>query len=596
MSSHRREDTIAGAGTPDGPPVSRTGKAVSLVLALVSPLRMAWIVFTVGENNLSNDYVGRAPIVVALLEGHYPLASLFSDTWIWGGHSWLGLLPIYWTEARWFAWDLRVELGLGLCLTALKVALVWCMASAFTTSAARWAILPVLTTLAFSASNVTSFTFGESVLQMQLAQVALAAGALAATRLADRPGLRVTLLAGCGLLASWSWGGGVLAWPVFAVALFAAGERSVRRWAVLPAVAALALSQYVWFLLVAPNPSVVKSPGLRGLLGVLGLLGRPFANGTGLDFGPRRSAIVFGAAGLVLAAASVWSARHAMRQRIAALAFLAWGLLLAFQIGFFREGITPWYIAPMTVFWLALAVLLAAAPRPIAVAGFATIVSGLVYSNRTWEDKSFYLPSRAPASAACLREWRTAPPGCHARVFQWGENGYRKDELALLGELLERHGLSVFGPRRTYLLQGDVAVGRVGTDPSKAAAFLSRDGRTPGDPDDFHRLDLVLGPDAAVTWRVDLPPHLKSARFETRVSASRDDPMLARGARVEVVNGAGEPVDARALVPAGGRESLSLDLEAFAGKTVTLKLTAEEAEGGKPLVLEAPRIELRLVR
>ena len=576
----------------DGRPVPRTAKALSIVLTLLAPARMAWIVYTFGENNLSNDYVARVPVVVAILEGQYSFGRLFRDTWIWGGHSWLGLLPFYWFDARFFAWDLRVELGIGLALAALKTVLIWLALAPALSARRRWILLPVLSALAFSVAQTTSFTFGESALQMQLVQVAVAAGILALARLSNRPTLRAASLAGCGLLASWSWGGGVMAWPVFAAALFAAGERSLRRWAFLPAAAALGLSQYVWYLVVRPLPNPVKSPGLRGLRNVPGLLGRPFANGTGGDFGPLPAAFLFGAAGLVLVAALLWAARRSLRDRLPALALLAWSLLLAGQISVFRGEVAPWYIVPMMAFWLALAGLLAAAPRPIAIAGFAAITAGFLYSNQTWEDKSFYLASRAPASAACLREFRTAPPECHARVFQWGEDNYRHDELALLGSPLERHGLSVFGLRRTYLLQGDVSVGRVGLENRHAAAFLSRDGRTPGDPDDFHRLDLVLGPGAAVTWRVDLPPTLRSARFATRVHASAADPMLARGARVSAA-GRGE---ARALVPRGSEEPLSLDLATYAGQTVTLTLSAEEAAGGGPLVFEAPKIELRLGR
>ena len=583
--------------TKDERPPSALGKAASLFLALLPPLRMAWIVFANGENNLSNDYVARVPIVAAILEGRYPPTHLFLDTMIWGGHSWLGLLPIYWAEARYFAWDLRVELGLGLFLTALKVFLVWRTASAFVPRTAHWFLLPVLSALAFSASLVTSFTFGESVLQMQLAQVAVAAGALALVRLAGRPGLRAASLAACGLFASWSWGGGVMAWPVFAAALFASGERTLRRWAFLPAAAALGLAQYAWFLVVAPIPSVVKAPGLRGLSRVVDLVGRPFANGTGTNFGPLPAAIVFGTAGLALAAAAVWTSRHAFRERLAALAILGWSLLLALQISVFRSGVAPWYIAPMTVFWLGLAILLAAAPRPIAIAGFATIAAGLLYSNRTWEDKSFYLPSRAPVSAACLREWRTAPPGCHARVFQWGEEGHL-GELALLGDPLERHRLSVFGPRRTYLLQGDVAVKRVRLDPESAPSFLSADGRTPGDIDDFRRLDLVLAPGSTVSWRVDLPPDLKSAQFLTRVHAVPGDDTLARGARVSVTaEGSPASLEERAFLPRETARPLSVDLSSLAGRTVTLRLSAEEThEGTTPLVFEAPKIELRIAR
>ena len=573
--------------------VSRGAKALAIALALLAPARMAWIVFTYGENNLSNDYVARVPIVAAILEGRYSLAHLFRDTWIWGGHSWLGLLPFYWLNACFFAWDLNVELGIGLALTALKTLLVWLAVSGPLTRPARWTLLPALSFLAFSVSQVTSFTFGESVLQMQLAQVAVAAGALALARLADRPGLRATSLAACGLLASWSWGGGVMAWPIFAAALFASGERSLRRWVLLPAAAALGLAQYVWFLLIAPLPSVVKSPGLRGLWRVLDLLGRPFANGTA-DFETKRAAIVFGAAGLALAAATVWAARHTLRERLPAFAILGWSLLLALQISVLRAGVAPWYIVPMTVFWLGLAALLAAAPRRLAAVGFATIAAGLLYSNRTWEDKSLYLPSRAPVSAACLREWRTAPPGCHDLLFQWGKGD--PGEFEVLASPLERAGLSVFGPRRTYLLQGDVAVGRVAVETPNRPAFLSRDGVTPADPKDFHRLDFVLAPGSTVTWRVNLPPNLKSAQFLTRVHAAPGDEMLARGARVSVTaEGSSVTLDKRAFVPRETARPLSVDLSSLAGKRVTLRLAAEETpEGATPLVFEAPKIELRV--
>lgn len=579
----------------DAQPVSRGAKALTIALALLAPARMAWIVFTYGENNLSNDYIARVPIVAAILDGRYPFAHLFLDTWIWGGHSWLGLLPIYWVDARFFAWDLNVELGIGLLLAVLKTLLVWLAIGASLSPGPRWALLPVLSTLAFSVSLVTSFTFGESVLQMQLAQVAVAAGALALARLADRPALRAGSLAACGLLASWSWGGGVMAWPVFVAALFASGERSLWRWALLPAAAALGLAQYVWFLVLAPLPSVVKSPGLRGLWRVVDLVGRPFANGTGTDFRPRTSAIVFGAAGLALAAAAVWTSRRAFRERIAALAILGWSLLLALQISVLRSDVTPWYIAPMTVFWLGLAILLAAAPRPVAIAGFATIATGLLYSNRTWEDKSFYLPSRAPVSAACLREWRTASPVCHARVFQWGEEG-RSGELALLGDPLERRRLSVFGPRRTYLLQGDVPLGRVRFDPESAPSFFSADGRTRRDIDDFRRLDFVLSPGSTVIWRVDLPPNLRSAQFRTRVHAAPGDEMLARGARVSVTaEGSPASLEERAFLPRETARPLSINLLSLAGKRVTLRLTAEEThEGATSLVFEAPRVLMTL--
>ena len=87
----------------DERPVSRGAKALAIALALLAPARMVWIVFTYGENNLSNDYIARVPIVAAILEGHYDFRHLFTDTFIAYGHSWLAILPIYLFDARFFA-------------------------------------------------------------------------------------------------------------------------------------------------------------------------------------------------------------------------------------------------------------------------------------------------------------------------------------------------------------------------------------------------------------------------------------------------------------------------------------------------------------
>lgn len=575
----------------DGRPVSRTAKALAVALALLAPARMAWIVFTVGENNLSNDYVGRIGVVAAILEGRYDFRRLFTDTFITYGHSWLGLLPFYWFDARFFAWSMNAELGIGLVLAGTKTVLVWFAVAPSLSEKRRWVLLPALSTLAFSVSQVTSFTFGESTLQMQLPQVGLALGVLAVARFSSHPNRRILFAAFGGLLAALSWGGGVMVWPVFVVALFALGERSLLRWCVLGLAAALGISQYVWFLVVQRVPSPIERPGFTQPWRYIDLIGRPFSNDTGWHLGPLVAAASFGAAGLALAAVALWSSRHALRERLPSLMILAWSLLAALEIGFFRRDAAPWYIVPMTAFWLGLSCLLAAAPRSLAHAGLATIAAGLLFSNRTWEDKSFYLSSRSPASAACLREWRTSPEACHDLLFEW--RGKNLGEAVGLGEPLDRLHLSVFSDRRTYLLQGDLAIGRAAVETPRLAVFFSRDDVKPADPKDFHRLDAVFAPGAAVTWRIDLPPSLRSAEFRTRVHAAPGDVSLARGASVAIV---GEGGEARILVPAGGRKSLSMNLNAFAGRGLTLRIAAEEATGGAPLVFEAPRVELEGVR
>jgi hypothetical protein len=236
--------------------------------------------------------------------------------------------------------------------------------------------------------------------------------------------------------------------------------------------------------------------------------------------------------------------------------------------------------------------LLAFEPVAVRVGGIAIIALLTLIVQRTWEDKSFYLPSRSPASVACLREWRTAPAGCSERLFQWSGGA----PPAWLGEPLEHHHLSVFGSRRTYLLQGDVAVGRVAVETPNLRAFFSRDDQTRADPNDFHRLDLVLAPGASVTWRVDLPPGRSRATFSTVVWAAPGDTQLGRGARVLVTAEASSVfLDERAFVPRELARHLSVDLSSLAGKSITLRFAAEEApESGTPLIFEAPKIDVRV--
>ncbi|MGZ5381500.1 MAG: hypothetical protein ACXWFQ_06535 [Thermoanaerobaculia bacterium] len=569
----------------------RLGRAASILLALLPPARMAWIVFTYGENNLSNDYVARVPLVASMLDGSCSLGTFVREAWIGGSHSTLALMPIYYLNARFFAWSVWVELGLGLTLAAATLVLL----TGAIPRSARWPLLPLLSLLLFSTSRVTVFTFGEPALQYGLSQLGVAIGAFALARRPERPIALALALAFGGILASWSWGGGIMAWPVFATALFLLRVRSPGAWAIFLSGATAGLAQYAW-LLPLGMPSVAAGPvswGTKGRL-VLDLLGRPFVSGIA-HADPNHWSQAAGAVGLLVLATMLIVFRTRLRALPAPLLLVAWGLLVAIEIALVRTAVAPWYASPMALFWAGLLMLLAAAPAPFRAGGILVVAALSLAVQRTWEDKSFYLPSRAPVSASCLREWRTAPPGCHARVFQWGEEGH-SGELALLGEPLERHRLSVFGPRRTYLLQGDVPLGRVRLEPESAPSFFSDDGRTRRDIDDFRRLDLVLSSGGAVSWRVDLPPNLKSAQFLTRVHAAPGDEMLGRGARVSVTaEGSSVVLEERAFLPRETARPLSVDLSSLAGKRVTLRLAAEEThEGATPLVFEAPQVLMTL--
>jgi len=575
-------------------PPSAAGKAVSLLLALLPPARMAWIVFTNGENNLSNDYIGRAPLVRSMLDGTCTLVQYLKGTWLAGGHSLLALMPIYYLDARFFAWDVRVELALGLLLAGATLALI----AAALPARLRWLLLPLLSLFLFSTTKVTSLTFGESTLQMGLSQLGVATGAFAVAKRSDRPVALSAWLGAGGILASWSWGGGIMAWPVFFAVLAVLRIRRLAAWSILAAMAALGVAQYVWFLLIQPvvwkEASALQLSTFPRVF--LELLGRPLSNGVAINLGTMRSAEIIGALGTLILLATLVMFVRDLRRGLPQAVLLAWSLLVALQIALFRGGVSPWYLSPMMIFWCGLLGLAMKVSRPL---GMISVVATFLLALRTqatWEDKSFYLPSRAPVSAACLREWKTAPPACRDRVFQWEIP--TPGELGWLGVNLEKRSLSVFGARRTYLLQGDIPLGRVRLDPASAPSFFSRDGKIPGNIEDFHRLDLVLSPGATVTWRVDVPTATRRAYFTTVVRVAKGDRAEGRGARVSVTPEAGSAlVQERVFLPRGTTRALSIDLSPFAGETISVRLLAEETHDGQtPLLFEAPRIDLALER
>ena len=563
--------------------------AASVFFALLPPARMGWIVLTYGENNLSNDYLGRVGLVGALLDGTWTLGEFLKGAWIAGGHSTISLVSIYWLNARLFAWDVHVELVLGLAVAAATLALIVTALPA----RIRWPLLPLLSLLLFSTARVTSFTYGESTLQMGLAQLGVAAGAWACVRCADRPVALAAWLAAGGLLASWSWGGGVMAWPVFLLALLALRVRSPLAWTVFAAAAALGLAQYVFLLVLRP---VVGEGTSRLQLAsaprtLLELLGRPLSNDVAVNLGPMHSAQLVGILGMLVLVAGLPALARGLRPVISAMVLLAWSILVAIQIALFRGGVAPWYVSPMTVYWVGAIGLVASTGFALRIPALAVIALLVLRIQPTWEDKSFYLPSRSPASAACLREWKTAPRACRDRVFQWGK--VLAGEMEWLGTNLETRRLSVFGPHRTYLLQGDVILGRVAFEPGEAPAFLSRDGRTPGDPNDFHRLDLVMPARASATWRVDLPPNLARAVFVTRTRRNDSTSGHEATASIEILAEDGPLAPALASPP--GSKGLSLDLVPHAGRAIAVRFVGDDrGRGTPPVVLEAPRIELEI--
>lgn len=589
---------------------------------LIPILQIAWIVFTVGENNLSNDLIAWTRPIGEILDGTYDWSGYFRDTFVGGGHSMAVPVLFHLLAAKCFAWSMTAEVAIGLALFLVKLALLFGALTRDVSRLARAFAFPLFSLLVFSTAQVSTFTFTDSSLQMGLSQVGVALGVFALSR--DGASTRAVACAG-GLLASWSWGGGVAAWPAFALGLFLLGIRRGSAYALLAAGAALGTAPYFVFVFLrpldpgAPHALRVPSPSL-----VANLLGRPFAPGLGLSSAPHPVSFGAGIAGaaalLALLAWRSWPARRVLRQATSAdapaLVTIAWSLLAAAQIAFFRGDLAPWYTSPVSLFWIGLVGLAlrrlgesaetasARSARGLLVAGLLALGLLAARSNATWRDKSFYLPSRSPASAACLREFRTAPTTCEGFLFQWGVG--RPGFVEILATPLERHRLSTFAPRQTWLMQGDVALGRVSLEPAAGAEPFWAPGLAAHRTrfDDPRRLNLFLPDGATARWRVDVPPRVTSARLRLRARPSEPAWTTTGGGwslELTVRRERDAAADRRHpfAVDAGSSiAEVDLGLDDLAGESVAVELRAQAASPllGTWLVVERPRIELLLTK
>jgi hypothetical protein len=429
----------------------------------------------------------------------------------------------------------------------------------------------------------------------------------------------------------------VLAWPLFMLGLLGLGVRDVRVYAAWLLGAGVSAWPYVITALAGQSTSLVAE--MSAPAAAIGYILGYITHATGWVFFHNVGAFprdVVGSIGLLMAAlggmlaVGLWivgGPRHpAARRATLATLVLLLGLLTMVQVGAFRpppEG--PWYTTFFAPLWVGLACLAAALwrageaiPPPrshlgstasLAVRLWSLAVmaglAGLLLTSRGYDEDWTFVVTRSPVAASCLRNWRSAASAsveCRELAADWptvlGEDYFRR-----MGEPLERHGLSVFAPRQRWLLQGDFVLPTVQVEESAGApeSFWSLDrtleGRSP--PGDYRHLNLMLHTPNSVLWTVHLPDNLE--RAELRSAAALGLPQ--RGSIPEeglalavVLQQAGRPdilLYADSL-PGGSRRwhPFRLSLSGYAGRTVTLRFTAQPApgSGGGWLALQGPAL------
>lgn len=506
------------------------------LLSLVFLVRLAYLLLQ-GEGIPTDDSLLNALLIGKLLDGGYAWSHLFRDVYTNGHFNFFPILAQYlWALIT--GWNFRLALFLGAALGIVKILLLHSALARPKDRVLAWLLWPCLFGLTFTATAMDVFQLDSSSFQLGLNHLGLVFGIWALSRF---PGEWRAVLGAClgGWLATWSWGSGAMAWPTFLLGMVLLGFRQPAQYAVLLSVGGLCALPYLVLLLLAPvsgqEPKLLALFNFRLIVQSLGLL---FAQAYSPEMAWWR-----GLAGLGLATAGLATAlgRRIAGRSLAVPAMLLFYVALHFyQVSLFRDRLMPWYAYQASLFWIGLVGL--AYPLLLERRGrwwAGLLAMSMIYfyatSNFTWQDKVASLRHQSPASAACLRHYRSAPqPDCERLLFRWKPfENFREMAAAL-----ERHDLALFGRRQELSLQGDMVLGQI----DASALRWLRDGREL-DYTDFRRLDLEVPPGAKVEWPVELPGGLHRAelRYERWTSG-------------------------------GAWEKFQSDLRPFAGKTTKIEL------------------------
>lgn len=227
-----------------------------------------------------------------------------------------------------------------------------------------------------------------------------------------------------------------------------------------------------------------------------------------------------------------------------------------------------------------------------------------VMANISYKDMVFHLFSRTPASAACLRNYLTAPTYCEGYLFQWGVG--QPANLPTLAQSLERHRLSVFAPHQHWSLQGDFVLDtvRITEAPGVPDIFWSADlTASPVQWSHYRHLNLFLHTPNAVEWEITLPASVEHAEFHSAIAMSQSAPkdltsdgtacevsIMPEGKSHELVFSRHVTIDQRTWQP------IHIPLEHYAGMTITIEITSHSEDNtGDWVMYRYPYIDVTLL-
>lgn len=579
--------------------------AISILFSVLPIIRLILILSANGSNNLENDIVEYILPMEKILTGTYHWQNIFTDTFK-EGH--LNIFPVLAQVvlAKFSDWNVFDIIYFGIFLALLKLVFLFDALTFKINSKFKWFLLPILSFLLFSVSQISTYEHDFVSMEMGLCQLGLILGIWGLIRFSNQwAGIAIMILGGT--LATWSWAGGPIVWPAFLLGLVLMKIKNPKFYGTWLAGFLITCFPYFYFLSLKSTTGQilhfqeVHSVSFFNWYVFIQALGWPFSQGFSPNIAFHRGIIslIIYISGILL----LWKSKNkaSLQKAVPALLLITYSLLNIYQISIFRETLAPWYSYAFMPFWAGLAgvaiVLLQDRKQILpnlkvnklkrvntAWVGIFLITLSFFYltSNITFADKSFFLRSRTPASASCLRNFLTAPTYCETSLFVgiWGQ-------LPLFYQLafpLYRENWSVFGKKQRWTLQGDYFLGLVKKNEVEGIPpiFWTSDQSnvpTTWSWAEYRKLNLFLHSPNSIEWAIDLPSNLKKAIFHTGIAISSSAPydLKSNGIIFQIsIEKLGEPPQYPFIQLISAEERnwklVSIPLTQYAGEKIILRL------------------------
>ncbi|MDX1427127.1 MAG: hypothetical protein R3206_04815, partial [Salegentibacter mishustinae] len=324
-----------------------------ILLTFIPIFRLINFLLTTGANNPSTDDVAFIPVIDQILSGNYNWLKFPIDVF---GNGHFVALPILFQTGISFLLDGNIYfmLMMGVGISAINLVLIHDSLTKLKKSKLSILLWPLIAFLLFLPSNISTFEFPLASFQFNLNQFGLVLGIWGLVRFrGEWKGVFVMVLGG--VIASLSWGGGPLTWPVFLMGLVFLNYRRVGYYLFWLLAFLISSFPYIYFQLFA-EPLGKNHPFLSifNLPLIVKGVGWPL-----VSFFPVEKAHIIGILGLgvlLINLGFILFKRNKQKtmQSSAALMLIVYSLLNIWQISLFRESYAPWYSHSFILFWIGL--------------------------------------------------------------------------------------------------------------------------------------------------------------------------------------------------------------------------------------------------